>query len=155
MTVAQLGNSSEQSMASDAEDPSQAILSQRSCSRHRCRPRRRRSRRLSSSSSLSNCSCGCNSAYMDPRKMKAAATVDGLRQGVLALSKAKQMEQSRFAKFQPKLAALIKECEQGDGGCNQSQMSNCLQKKIKAHESRELGCGCTKCRLDAAAKAID
>ena len=86
--------------------------------------------------------------------MKAAAAVDGLRQGVLALSKAKQMEQCRFAKFQPKLAALIKECEQGDGG-DQSQMSNCLQKKIKAHESRELGCGCTKCRLDAAAKAID
>ena len=34
-------------------------------------------------------------------------------------------------------------------------MSKCVQKKLKAHENRDLGCGCTKCRLEAAAKAID
>jgi len=43
--------------------------------------------------------------------MKAAATVDSLRKGVIALSKAKVGAAKRFKKFQPQIAALIRDAE--------------------------------------------
>lgn len=45
------------------------------------------------------------------KKKKAAATVDSLRKGVIALSKAKVEAGKRFKKFQPQIAGLIKDAE--------------------------------------------
>ena len=33
-------------------------------------------------------------------------------------------------------------------------VTDCVAKKLQESEKRDIGCGCTECRLDAAAKAM-
>ena len=55
----------------------------------------------------------------------------------------KSCPMAKKAKMLPKL---------GNCTCNNKKMQDCLSNKIQKAEGRDIGCGCTKCRLDAAKK---
>ena len=80
--------------------------------------------------------------------MKAAAAVDGIRKGVLALQECKVKAKN----VAPKLECLFANAEEE---IKKKQLGDCLANKIKEGEGREIGCGCTKCRVNAAKKAAD
>ena len=92
------------------------------------------------------------------KRMKAAATVDQIRKGIVALQEAKIEARKKAVKFQPKMAKLMRAAVNGHvekaHKAKVANMGACIASKLKdAKHMPASKCPCTLAKLSNAAEA--